>query len=186
MPAIPELTAPLTDDRVSLRLGSEHDIPEILIAYQDDPQLHLRLGEERPPSGAELGRRLERAAAERTRGSRVTLTILVAGGDDCRGRIDVHHLNWEHARAELGIWVAPQLRGRGLGRRALRLAAGWLFDACRLERLAILTEPDNEPMLRAARAAGFVTEGVLREYGRERGRRIDLAIMSLLARDLRR
>jgi RimJ/RimL family protein N-acetyltransferase len=185
VPSFPDLAVPLQDEQVILRWFVERDIPEILIAYQDDPQLHLRLGEDRPPSGAQLGRRAERELAERADGTHATLTILEPGSDVCRGQVDVHRIDWENARAELGIWLAPQVRGRGLGARALKLAAVWLLTDCGLERLQVLTEPDNEPMIRAAQAAGFSREGVLRGYERERGHRVDMAIMSLLPSDLR-
>jgi RimJ/RimL family protein N-acetyltransferase len=184
VPPIPDLTEPLSDEHVLLRLGAERDIPEILIAYQDDPQLHIRLGEGRPPSGAELGRRDERAAAARAAGAYVTLTVLEPGSDQCRGQIYAQRFDWDNARAELGMWLAPQVRGKGLAPRALRLAAAWLFEACGLERLQLLTHPDNEAMIRAARAAGAVHEGVLRAYEREGERRVDLAILSLLPDDL--
>jgi RimJ/RimL family protein N-acetyltransferase len=186
MPAIPQLSEPLSDGHVGLRPGAERDIPEILIAYQDDPQLHVWLGEDRPPSGAELGRRAERAPAALAAGTHITLTILEPDSDDCRGQLYAQNFNWEHSRAELGIWLAPRSRGRGLAVRALRLGGAWLFDVCGLERLALLTDPDNEAMIGAARAAGFVEEGVLRSYGRERGRRVDLVVLSLLAGDLER
>jgi RimJ/RimL family protein N-acetyltransferase len=186
MPSIPQPAEPLTDGHVRLRMAAERDIPEILIAYQDDPQLHVRLGEDRPPSGAQLGSRGERAAHELEAGERIQLTITEPDADDCRGQISAQHFDWNHMRAELGIWVAPQARGQGVARRALRLAAGWLFETCALERLALLTEPDNEPMLRAAEGAGFVREGVLRSYARERGDRLDSAILSLLPGDLTR
>ncbi|HUO74658.1 MAG TPA: GNAT family protein [Solirubrobacteraceae bacterium] len=186
MPAIPPLKEPLSDGHVTLRMAAERDIPEILIAYQDDPQLHIRLGEDRPPSGANLGTRSERAEGERRAGVRATLTILEPGSDDCRGQLIVHKFDWDNARADVGIWLVPQVRGRGFARRALTLAARWLFDDVGMRRLAILTEPDNQPMLHAARAAGFVDEGLLRSYGIERGRRVDLAVLSLLPEDLRR
>jgi RimJ/RimL family protein N-acetyltransferase len=187
MPTMPRIPVPmevLRDERVALRLSAERDIPEILIAYQDDPQLHLRLYEERPPSGAELGRREERAPAERAAGTHVTLTILEPESDVCRGQIYLHQVDWDHDRAELGMWLAPQVRGRRLASPALRLACVWLMRTCGLERLQIVTHPDNEPMIRAAHAAGFRDEGILRGYMRERGRRIDVAIMSLLPSDL--
>ena len=186
MPAIPQLTEPLSDGHVSLRAGAERDIPEILIAYQDDPQLHVRLGEDRPPSGAELGRRAEHAPAALAAGTHMTLTILEPGSEHCRGQLYAQNFNWDHSRAELGIWLAPQARGKGLAVRALRLGAAWLFDVCKLERVALLTDPDNDAMIGAARAAGFVHEGVLRSYGRERGRRVDLVVLSLLAIELER
>jgi RimJ/RimL family protein N-acetyltransferase len=167
-----------------LRLAAERDIPEILIAHQDDPQLHLRLGMDRPPSGAELGRRAELAAAERSAGTAISLTILHEGSDVCRGQANVHHIDWDNARAELGIWLVPQLRGKGVGRRALELASGWLLTQCGFERVQVLTEPDNDAMIRAAQAAGFLHEGVLRGYLRERGERVDAAVLSLVKSDL--
>jgi RimJ/RimL family protein N-acetyltransferase len=184
MPAIPALPQPLQDGRVSLRLAGERDIPEILIAYQDDPEMHLRLGMDRPPSGAQLGARAERTESELAAGTAVTLTILLDGRDDCRGQITVHTIEWEHRRAEIGMWVAPQLRNQGIAATALRLSAGWLLGTCGLHRLTILTEPANRAMLAAARAAGFVEEGVLRAYTLERGTRVDCAILSLLPGDL--
>jgi RimJ/RimL family protein N-acetyltransferase len=184
MPAIPDLIEPLTDGRIALRLAAERDIPEVLIAHQDDPQLYVHVGMERPPSGAELGRWMEEDPARRASGEGVTLTIIEPDADVCLGRVNAHHIEWQHGRADVGIWIAPAARGKGLGRRALRLAAGWLFDACGLERLQILTEPDNEPMLRAALAAGFVREGLLRAHVRERGARVDCEILSLLPSEL--
>ena len=184
MPWFPELDEPLTDGTVAVRLGAEHDIPEVLIAYQDDPELHLRMGEDRPPSGAELGRLSERAAADRDAGRAMTLTILVPGSDVCRGQIKVHQVDLANARAELGIWLSPQARGQGLARSALRLVATWLLQEGSFERVQILTEPDNDPMLRAAEAAGFQREGMLRSYLREQGARVDVAVLSLVLGDL--
>jgi ribosomal-protein-alanine N-acetyltransferase len=183
MPSIPALTAPLSDGYVELRPAAERDIPEILIAFQDDPTMHLRLGMEKPPSGAQLGDRSERAESRREAGEGVDLTILELGSDVCRGRVGVERISWRHRRAELGLWLAPQARGRGLAPRALRLAADWLFSACGLERVEVQTEPDNEAMLRTAQAAGFTREGILRSYLREHGKRTDIVMLSLLPSD---
>jgi len=154
-PEIPELRDRLSDGEVELRTSTEWDIPDILIAHQDDQELYRRLGMIRPPSGAELGSAAERAPAERASGTGVKLTIVEPGGDDCRGRVEVHEIDWEHQSAELGIWVAPRLRGQGVARRALRLAAGWLFETVGLRQLTLNVAADNVAMLRAADAAGF-------------------------------
>jgi len=160
-------------EQVGLRLAADRDIPEILIAHQDDPQLYARLGLQRPPSGAELGRQMELAERERETGMRVRLTIVEPGSDACRGRISVHSIDWESGRAELGMWLVPQARGRGLAPAALLLAAGWLFEKCNLDCVHLLTEPGNEPMLRAARGAGFAEEGMRRRSD------VDMIVMSL-------
>jgi RimJ/RimL family protein N-acetyltransferase len=186
MPAFAPISEPLSAGVVALRHSAERDIPEILIAYQDDRELHLRLGVDRPPSGAELGRRSERAEAERETGRHVSLTVLEPGSDVCIGQIITSRVEWQQARAELGMWLAPQVRGRRLAGPALRRASLWLFETTPLERLQVTTEPDNEPMLATARAAGYQYEGVLRGYTLEQGKRVDCAILSLLRRDIAR
>lgn len=155
MPSFPELTEPLSDGVIELRLASEWDIPDILIAHQDDRELYRRLGLARPPSGAELGRRAEHEPAERATGTRLRLTIVEPGDRTCRGQLDVHRVDWAERSAELGIWLAPQVRGRGWATRALRLGAGWLVEICGLRRLTVRADPANQPMVAAARAAGF-------------------------------
>jgi [ribosomal protein S5]-alanine N-acetyltransferase len=184
MTSFPRLPEPVTDGHVVLRDYEERDIPEILIAYQDDPRLHLLTGEDRPPTGAELGSRAEREAAARAAGERVTLTVLESGSDTCRGQIRIGDVDWDHARATLSIWLAPQVRGRGVGRRGLELAGRWLLGTCRLARVDLLAETDNAAVRAAAQAAGFAQEGVLRGYERKRGKRVDLVVMSLIRADL--
>jgi len=186
MPAIPDPGEPLCDDHVGVRLAAERDIPEVLIAHQEDPGLASALGLERPPSGAQLGREMEEATALRAAGSAVTLTILAPGAEDCRGQIRADRFDWEHAHANIAIWVAPDARGRGLGRHALALASDWLIAACGLVRVQLLSPPGNEPAIRAALAAGFTREGVLRAYARAHGVRADAAVLSRTAADAAR
>jgi RimJ/RimL family protein N-acetyltransferase len=184
MPTFPEPTDALRSDTVALRWAAERDIPEVLIAHQDDPELYRRLGLTRPPSGAELGRRVEQSPGDRSTGTALWLTITQHGADECIGQIDVHDVEWEHARAELSIWTAPGHRGRGVAADALRLVGGWLLIEGGLARLQLVTEPHNAAMVAAARRAGFTEEGVLRGYLRDREGRVDVAILSLVAADV--
>jgi RimJ/RimL family protein N-acetyltransferase len=184
MPSIPFLELPLAERGVILRDASERDIPEILIAHQDDPELYARIGMQRPPSGAELGREAEREQSERATGASARLTITEHSSDELRGRVIVHEVDWPNQRAELGVWVVPPARDRGLASAALRLASRWLFESCGLQRVDLVTDPDNEPMRAAARGAGFVEEGTLRGYNLSDGGRRDMISMSLLPADL--
>ena len=184
MPSFPDLPDPLSTPAVALRLAAERDIPEVLIAHQDDPALHRRLGLSRPPSSAELGRRVEGGPTERASGAALWLTIVATGSDECIGQIDVRDVDWDHSRAELSIWVAPASRGQGVATAALGLIGRWLLSACGLARIQLVTEPGNEALRAAAAAAGFVEEGVLRGYVRERRRRLDMTMLSLIASDL--
>jgi ribosomal-protein-alanine N-acetyltransferase len=181
---IPDLNNPLSDGPIRLRLAAERDIPEVLVAHQDDHLMYASLGMKRPPSGAEIGRQLEQAPGDRAAGNQVTLTILDRESEDCRGQLDAYEFDWDNARAELSIWVVPQARGRGFARAGLKLGAGWLFESCGIERVQLLSSPGNEPLLRAATAAGFHTEGTLRGHQLQAGRPADQLILSLLPADL--
>jgi RimJ/RimL family protein N-acetyltransferase len=133
MPSFPSLATPPSDGVVALRLSEERDIPEILISYQDDRRLSGALGEERPPSGAALGSRAERAAEDRRAGRALTLTVLRGDSDVCVGEVRVGDVDWESGRASMQVWLAPALRGQGLARRAHALALDWLERECGLE-----------------------------------------------------
>jgi RimJ/RimL family protein N-acetyltransferase len=184
VPAFPHLHHPLSDGAVALRPSAERDIPEVLIAYQDDPKLHLKLGEARPPSGAELGRRAERADARLRAGEALTLTILESGSDLARGEVRVGSVDWERRRAELAIWVAPQRRGRGIARRALALASAWLLGEAGLERVVIRAAPGDRALIAAARAAGFLAADEGHDCVPERKAATDEIVLSRARSDL--
>lgn len=132
MPSFPGLQEPLSDGVVSVRPSAERDIPEVLIAYQDDPGLPARLGEDRAPSGAALGRRSERAQENLEAGRCTTFTVVEMGRDVCRGEVRVDDVDWADGRAAVRVWVVPGLRGQGVGKRAHALVCRWLRAECGL------------------------------------------------------
>jgi RimJ/RimL family protein N-acetyltransferase len=137
MPAIPVPPERLGDDLIELRELAEWDIPDTLIAFQDDRDLHRRIGWRKPPTGAQLGSEVEREQDERLAGRSLRLTIVERGGRDWRGRVTVDAFDWDAASASVQVFLAPQARGRGYEQRAVALAAGWLFDNVAVDRLTI-------------------------------------------------
>ena len=135
MTTLPALTGRLSDGVIELRAISDWDIPEILIAHQDDPQLARSLGLGRAPSGASLGAEVEQADAVRLDGGPLRLTIVEPGREDCRGRLVISDVDWQARTARLEVWIAPGLRGRGLARRAVVLATEWLRERAGIEQL---------------------------------------------------
>jgi RimJ/RimL family protein N-acetyltransferase len=70
--------------------------------------------------------------------------------------------------AEVGYWVAPWARGRGVATAAAVAISRYGFDHG-FERLALRTELENSASQRVAIAAGFTREGVQRGGGANRG-----------------
>jgi len=85
--------------------------------------------------------------------------------------------------ADVGYWVAPDARGRGLATMALRTLTTWVFANLHPARIELLADPGNVASQRVAEKAGFSREGVLRSYHEHRGQRIDVVMFSLLPTD---
>jgi RimJ/RimL family protein N-acetyltransferase len=104
------------------------------------------------------------------------------------GLVGMIGLSLEPARsAEVGYWVAPQARGRGLLNRSLGLVLDHAFasDGLDLERVVWRCFAGNWPSWRAAWRVGFRFEGAVRRGGLQRGRRRDEWIGTLLRDDAR-
>ncbi|WP_246002620.1 GNAT family N-acetyltransferase [Allorhizocola rhizosphaerae] len=67
-------------------------------------------------------------------------------------------------QGEVGYWVAPWARRRGVATRVTRVVARWAFEGG-LHRLELLTARENPASQRVALAAGFAREGVRRMAG---------------------
>ena len=95
-------------------------------------------------------------------------------------------LNSHDYRATMGYWVAAAARGQGICTRALRLLAHHALHELELQRVDLVTDPDNLASQRVAEKVGFQREGVLRAHLRHPDGRIrDSVMFSLLPGELR-
>lgn len=92
--------------------------------------------------------------------------------------IDAHN-----GLARVGLALFAPSRGRGFSIETLQLLCRYGFLVRRLNRLELETLVSNEPMIRAAKAAGFLEEGVLRRARWSTGSFHDLLSMGLLAEE---
>ena len=133
-----------------------------------------------------------REAIARTRprqlrgGELAELAIADAKTDVFLGSIMLHGFRWWASQAEIGYWVLPEARGRGVAARAVRLLAGWALEELGLTRIEAYVPVDNEPSLRSIERAGFTQEGVARAVFDNQRDRVDLAQYSLVRADLPR
>lgn len=90
-----------------------------------------------------------------------------------------------YRHAGIDIFLGAAAQGRGIGREAVALLAGWLIRERGHHRLTIDPAADNVRAIRCYTAVGFRPVGVLREYERgPDGRFHDGLLMDLLAHDL--
>lgn len=114
---------------------------------------------------------------------RHAVAIVAAEGGALYGSIDmgVNAMRTGH----IGYWVAREARGRGVCTAALARLCRFAFEELGLERLELMTDPENEASQRVAEKVGFRREGVLRSQLLHRdGRRRDSVMFSLLPDEL--
>ncbi|MEW9529611.1 GNAT family N-acetyltransferase [Microbispora sp. NPDC049125] len=85
--------------------------------------------------------------------------------------------------SEVGYWLAPWARGRGVMTEAVRALSSWAFEHG-VPRITLLADVRNLPSQQVALRSGYALEGVLRGGGRARdGSRDDMAAYARLATD---
>lgn len=174
----------LADAVVTLRAWRDDDV-EALAAACDDPETALWLDRLPSPYGEDDARAYLAHVLETTALGTMTHFAIELDGR-LAGSISVRWDFWEAGTADVGYWVAPWARGRGVATRALHLVARWALEAGRAERLQLRADVDNAASLRVAERAGFRREGVIRaaRWNARRGRRVDSALYSLIPSDL--
>jgi len=79
--------------------------------------------------------------------------------------------------ADLGLMVAADRRGRGIGRALLAAAVEWAREAG-VTKLELHVFPWNEPAIRLYERFGFEREGVRRGHYRRDGEELDAILMA--------
>jgi RimJ/RimL family protein N-acetyltransferase len=171
----------LVGESVFLRPLRTTDAAEYAKAFGEDDQMGRLLGLEEDPTEADVARRVE-SAEERARvGRGVQLAVCTAQDRAFAGEILLHSFAWKHRRCEIGFWLVPSVRGRGLARDAIERTLEWAFADLSIERMEMATTTDNGPTRAIAGRIGFVEEGVQRKRNVERGARVDMVVFGLLA-----
>ena len=167
----------LQGERAVLREFRRGDVEARFAEQANDWALHA-VAQEAPWQPQTLEQALERFDRAGSGGEpdRANVWFTVARRTDPEqawvGGAGLWGLNEHQGTAHVGISLSRGARGEGLGTEVLRLLGFYAFRIRHLHRLSLETIATNEPMQRAARAAGFVHEGTDRESAYVLGERV--------------
>jgi RimJ/RimL family protein N-acetyltransferase len=174
---------PLADEAVRLREPAARDLGAVVVACRDP--LVQRYTRVPTPYGEADGRAfIAGSAGRRLMGQSLELVVADRGDDRLLGMIGLIADRHDALRAEIGYWVAPDARRRGVASRALALLSRWCMTDGGFERLDLQAAITNAASLRVAERCGFVREGVLRRSWYRGGGRSDMVLFSLVPQDL--
>ena len=149
----------LTGSTVALRPWADADVPTLVQAYADREiqRWHCRSLEE---SDAAAMIRQGRCSWAAETGASWAVTSL----DDDRviARVAFREVDLADGFAEVGYWVLPSARGRGVVGDAVTTLSTWALQTVGLQRVAIQHSVQNTASCRVAVTCGFVAEGTAR------------------------
>jgi ribosomal-protein-serine acetyltransferase len=85
--------------------------------------------------------------------------------------------------ADIGYWLVPEARGRGVATRLTRRVLDLAFDDLRLHRISIRCIADNSASRAIPERLGLMHEGTIREAWKVHDVQVDHAIYGVLARE---
>jgi RimJ/RimL family protein N-acetyltransferase len=166
--------------RCALRPFTDADIPAWAQAFRDDPELGPAIGTDTDPDEKTLADRPEKNAAGAREGSYADLAVADLDDDSLLGGVTLHSFDWRHMHTEVGFWLTPAGRGRGIATEAVALCVDWAFGELDMHRVEMTTLPQFDRVLALAERLGFRQEGVMRDRNLERGVRLDVVMLAVL------
>ena len=165
-PTTPPATTPVVVSGLDLvlRAWDAADATRVAMAAQDPA---IKLWNPLLPAGTALSEESAHAwctrRADWSDGTHASWAVVTPDDEDrVIGSVSLHRIDVGQRGAEVGFWVTPDSRGRGVATRALSLAAGFGFGSLDLLRIALFHAVENDASCRVATANGFTNEGLHR------------------------
>ena len=110
------------------------------------------------------------------------VTWVIADPEDDRVLGTILWFNWTAGvECEIGYWVHPEARGRGLAVRATRLVVGHVFETLGVKRVSAFAAADNVASRRVIERVGFRLYGIERYGAWVRDDHVDMALYDVTA-----
>lgn len=155
----------LEGDGVRIRPPTTGDVPRIVEAAGDPVTQHWLAFLPREYDDAHALAYLEQIWENRARAAGLRWALTEPGDDRFLGNIGLFDLHPQR-ECEVGYWLHPDARGRGLARRGAALALRHAFEGLGVQRVQAFASASNVASLRVLEALGMTRTGVQRAAAR--------------------
>ena len=103
-------------------------------------------------------------------------------GDLC-GVVDLHKLEKQHRKTEMGYWLGAKFQGQGIMTQAVRAMVDYAFETLKLNRVEIRCAEHNHKSRHIPERLNFTNEGLIRDAEWLYDHFVNNVVYGMLARD---
>lgn len=146
------------DKMVTLRKLEPTDLP-FLYQWENDATAWSDGNNHNPLSQQDLREYIKSTTGDIYRDGQ--LRLIVMDGEQTVGCIDLFDLDIRNRRAAIGMYIAREVRGRGVGRSAVEALEQYAFGFLRLRLLYCVISVNNESCSNLYRSLGYMPSAQL-------------------------
>ncbi len=169
----------MKNDSIELRPLEPTDL-DTLYNWENDSALWVVSDTVAPYSRAALWQYLENYTGDIFAQRQLRLMITLAGDGTPVGTIDFLNFDPLNNRAELGLFIAAEHRGQGLGRQALELLTAYAREHLGLRQLYVFIAIDNTVCLKMFEDYGYRRVGVIQSWVKRGSTYRDVALLQMV------
>ena len=147
---------------ISLRKIEPTDLP-FLYQWENDASAWADGANHNPLSQQDLREYISSTTGDIYKDGQLRLVIQSVSPQDglTIGCVDLFDFDPRNRRAAIGMYIAPQYRGQGIGREAVRLLEEYAFDFLHLRIIYAIISTSNTACSELYRQAGYTPSSVL-------------------------
>ena len=153
---------PLADGMLALGSFEDADIAALLESC-NDPEIARYTFLPVPYLRGHAEEFIAGQAERRIAGEAIDLAVRSPRGGELLGATGLRVFRSDRASCEIGYWVAPAARDRGIAPRAVGLLARWALRSLPVGLIELTPDVENQASHRVAEKAGFALTGERRE-----------------------
>ena len=169
----------LKNDLVTLRALEPTDL-DTLFQWENDTALWVVSDTVAPYSREALWNYLQQYTGDIYAQRQLRLMITLTEDGTPVGTVDFLNFDPLNNRAELGLFIAAEQRGKGLGRQALELLTAYAREHLGLRQIYVFIALDNEVCLNLFEDYGYRRVGVLQSWVKRGNTYRDVALLQMI------
>lgn len=169
----------LSNDIITLRALEPTDL-DTLYQWENDTALWVVSNTAAPYSREALWHYLEQYTGDIYAQRQLRLMVTLNQDGTPVGTVDFLNFDPLNNRAELGLFIAPEHRGKGLGRQALELLTAYSREHIGLRQLYVFIAVDNEVCLNLFEDYGYRRVGTINSWVKRGNTYRDVALLQMV------